>query len=148
MFSNTVTAKDLNGIKLYCYNDKNENLIETYTALVFIENKQVKISFMMIFRQSPVGVISQKIYKYYEVGETYKGKYSDRVVSEGEIIIDTQSTWLSYTMKLDRRTLELDSYKFGPIICEIVEYDPLEKFEILLLNFLDKIKKEKKENKI
>ena len=97
--------------------------------------------------------ILEQTYIYYEVGETYKGlggsinfKYSDieTDVPEGEIHIETRSTIRRFMTILDRKTLVLKGMTFLPK-CEIVDYDPLEKFEKIYRKAV--IKKEKKENK-
>jgi len=168
MFCNVGFA-DLNGKKLYCYAEKSNKERESHAALVFIENmklgkniKQVKFSFMRVYN-STVGhadVLFQKTFNYYEVGEKYieeeykrmvpNGKIK-KTVQEGVIHIDSSLSGLtgSSIVQLDRRTLVLKvvgALSHPHPICEIVDYDPLEKFRKIYRNALTK--EEKKENKI
>ena len=156
MFCNVGFA-DLNGKKLYCYSEKWNK--KYYAALVFIENKQVKFSFMRVVHSTVEhsDVLFQKTFNYYEVGEKYIEEEYKRMVpngkvkstvQEGVIHIDSSVSGRTGTdiVRLDRRTLVLKgSGRLNPI-CEIVDYDPLEKFEKINRGAL--IKEEKKENKI
>ena len=158
MFCNVGFA-DLNGKKLYCYAEKFNKVRESYAALVFIENKQVKFSFMRAVHSTVEhsDVLFQKTFNYYEVGEKYIEEEYKRMVpngkvkstvQEGVIHIDSSVSGRTGTdiVRLDRRTLVLKvSGAYNPI-CEIVDYDPLEKFEKIYRGAL--IKEEKKENKI
>ena len=131
-----VAFADLNGKKLYCYKDSGGG-IENHAALVFIENKQVKFSYMITFESkvSRSRVILQKTYNY-EAGED-------------DIKIDTSLNHQTRFSKafLNRQTLVLQFVGImDDLICEIVDYDPLEKFEKIYREAA--IKEEKKENKI
>jgi len=119
MFCNTATAKDLNGKKLYCKGV--DNLFSQHVALVFIENYQVKLSYMYVY--------DEQVNKEPILQETF-----DYQVGEDTITFLTSSNKLlraagiSYGIKLDRINLNL----YVPprsLKCKIVNYDPLEKFK-------------------
>ena len=119
MFCNTATAKDLNGKILYCKGV--DNLFSQHVALVFIENYQVKLSYMYVYdEQVNKEPILQKTFNY-QAGEdtiTFLTAGSNKLL-RAEI---------RYGIKLDRINLNL----YIPprsLKCKIVNYDPLEKFK-------------------
>ena len=142
MFCNTTIAKDLNGTKLYCYKqegDPSSQLGVSWldAALVFIENNKVKLSYMNSDPKLgivPHDLMIEQIFNY--------------EVSENNIIIKTSVTskFFNTDTKLNRKNLSLNADYFS-IPCEIVDYDPSEKF----FKKYEKIKslmEEKNENKI
>ena len=119
MFCNTATAKDLNGKKLYCKGV--DNLFSQHVALVFIENYQVKLSYMYVY--------DEQVNKEPILQETF-----DYQVGEDTITFLTSSNKLLraagilYGIKLDRINLNL-YVSSRSLKCKIVNYDPLEKFK-------------------
>ena len=108
----------LDGKKLYCKSV--DNAFSEHVALVFIENYQVKLSYMWIFGESvskPYDTILQETFDY-QVGE-------DTITILTSLSLKKILRW---DIHLDR--INLDLYGSGKHVkCKIVNYDPLEKFK-------------------
>ena len=120
MVCNTATAKDLNGKKLYCKGV--DNLFSQHVALVFIENYQVKLSYMYVYNEqvNKEAAIHQETFGYHAGEDTITF-----LTSSNKLL---RAAGIRYGIKLDRINLNL----YVPprsLKCKIVNYDPLEKFK-------------------
>ena len=136
MFCNTATAKDLNGIKLYC-SFSNFHNFGINAAIVFVRNHRAILSIMFVeYTNMPTdGTVTKLMLE-----KTFEYK-----VEEDEIIISSGSSPDWRDTRLNRENLWL--YGFGKYVlpsCEIVDYDSLEKFK----ENLKKIQTKKEKNKI
>ena len=144
MFCNTAIAKDLNGIKLFCKGDNEEQLdkryiIEEYLALFFIENRQVILSYMYVVNGEIENVYEHETTHYYKVREnnidilTSKSNVG-RLRHYGNIRLNRENLKMFSSITRDLTRPE----------CKIVNYDPLERFDEKRKEIIETKKKKKK----